>query len=135
MDRFSAVNDPARIAQLLSQYAEATEFWELSTKEHAALLDLPIATFSRIKNGSYRGRLSQDKVMRITYVVAIRKALDVSGHPPLWLLAYNALPEYNGVSPLDKILDGGIIAMNEILTALFKRGFIRSGFPDSSGVV
>jgi hypothetical protein len=116
------VNDPAQIARLLRQYGEATKSWDLTIKEHSALLDLPVATFSRIRKGSYRGRLSQDKVTRIKYVVTIRRALDHYSLPPLWLLAHNALPEYNGETPIKKIFDEGIIGMYKVLNALANAG-------------
>jgi hypothetical protein len=116
------VNDPAQIARLLRQYDEATKSWELTIKEHAALLDLPVATFSRIRNGSYRGRLGQDKVMRIKFVAAIRRELDRRGIPPLWLVAHNALPEYNGETPLKKIFDEGVVGMYKVYNAVMKAG-------------
>jgi hypothetical protein len=97
---------------------DATKSWELSTKECAALLDVPTATWSRIKNGSYRGRLGQDKVTRINLIVSINKEVDRLRLPPNWLSFYSELDKYNWHSSVSNILEGGIIAMVKLLKAL-----------------
>lgn len=122
MTRIMAVSDPVHVTRLLKLYIDSTSSWELSAKEHAALLDVPTATWSRIKSGCYRGRLNQDKVSRIQGVVTINKLIIDAELPRNWIACYNALPGYDGLSPLKKILDNGILGMHYVALTLQEEG-------------
>ena len=53
-----------RIAIVVKAVVRAADAWGLTNTEGAALFDVPTATWSRMKAGSYRGTLDQDKVTR-----------------------------------------------------------------------
>ena len=49
----------------------AADAWGLDQYRGAALFDVPTATWSRMKAGSYRGTRDQDKVTRASLVIGL----------------------------------------------------------------
>lgn len=104
-------NKAATIVKAVTRTADA---WELSNQEAAALFDVPIATWNRMKAGIYRGRLDQDKVTRASLIIGIFKGLRLLFNGPLahgWPKAANHGPGFNGHTPVQVMTEGGIPAM------------------------
>ncbi len=118
MRLIKAADDPTEVQTLLSLYITATTPWRLTASEHAALLDVPQANWQRMKKGTFKGRLSQDKVIRIGFVLKIAEALKNAGWDYQWLLAHNALPKFSGSTPLTVIEKTGIPGMMMVLSIL-----------------
>ena len=103
-----------RIAAVVKAVVRATDAWGLSNAEAAALFDVPTATWSRMKAGTYRGTLDQDKVTRASLLIGLFKGLRLLFNGPLtygWPKTANAGPVFNGRTPVQVMLDGGIPAM------------------------
>ncbi|MEL7133023.1 MAG: antitoxin Xre-like helix-turn-helix domain-containing protein, partial [Pseudomonadota bacterium] len=58
------VAEADKIAAIVKAVVRAAEAWGLSNAEAATLFDVPSATWSRMKAGTYKGVLDQDKVTR-----------------------------------------------------------------------
>ena len=58
------VAEAEKIAAIVKAVVRAADAWGLSNTEAAALFDVPSATWSRMKAGTYKGVLDQDKVTR-----------------------------------------------------------------------
>ena len=76
-----------RIAVVVKAVVRAADAWGLTNVEGAALFDVPTATWSRMKAGSYRGILDQDKVTRASLIVGFvqRPRVVVQRSFGLWL--------------------------------------------------
>ena len=106
-----------RIAAIVRAVVRAADAWELSNAEAAALFDVPSATWSRMKAGSYRGVLDQDKVTRASLLIGLFKGLRLLFNGPLtygWPRAANTGPGFNGKSPVQIMSEGGIPAMMKV---------------------
>ena len=103
-----------KIATIVRAVVRATEAWNLTNQEAARLFDVPLATWNRMKANSFNGRLDQDKVTRASLVIGIFKGLRLLFNGPLtyrWPKAPNTGPRFNGRSPVEVMIDGGIPAM------------------------
>lgn len=103
-----------KAATIVKAVARSADAWELSNQEAAALFDVPIATWNRMKAGIYRGRLDQDKVTRASLIIGIFKGLRLLFNGPLahgWPKAANQGPGFNGHTPIQVMIEGGIPAM------------------------
>ena len=58
------IADGDKIATDVKAVVRAADAWNLSNSEAAALFDVQSATWSRMKAGTYKGVLDQDKVTR-----------------------------------------------------------------------
>ncbi|MEO9738895.1 MAG: antitoxin Xre-like helix-turn-helix domain-containing protein [Roseobacter sp.] len=108
------VADDDRIAAIVKAVVRAADVWNLSNAEAAALFDVPSATWSRMKAGSYKGVLDQDKVTRASLIIGLFKGLRLLFNGPLtngWPKTPNSGPGFNGKSPVQVMCDGGIPAM------------------------
>ncbi len=97
--------------------ARAADAWDLSHPEGAALFDVPTATWSRMKAGSYRGTLDRDKVMRASLIIGLFNGLGSLFKGPLahaWPKAPNAGPGFEGRTPVQVMCEGGIPAMMKV---------------------
>lgn len=102
---------------IVKAVTRAAEFWELRNADAAALFDVPLATWNRMKAGQFRGSLDRDKIMRASLIVGIFKGLRLLFNGPLqhgWPRAKNAGPLYRGRSPVDVMIEGGIPAMMRV---------------------
>jgi hypothetical protein len=111
---------PARIepgdqtAAIVKAVVRACGFWGLTNKEAADLFDVPIATWNRMKAGTFSGRLDQDKLTRASLIVGIFKALRILFNQEMvhgWPKAPNTGPMFQGRSPVSLMIEGGIPAM------------------------
>lgn len=109
--------DRRRIAVVVKAVARATDAWGLTHLEGAALFDVPVATWSRMKAGSYRGTLDRDKVTRASLIIGLFSGLGSLFNGPLargWPKAPNAGPGFEGRTPVEVMCEGGIPAMMKV---------------------
>ncbi|MEP4433958.1 MAG: antitoxin Xre-like helix-turn-helix domain-containing protein, partial [Hyphomicrobiales bacterium] len=108
------LSETAQISAVVKAIVRTADAWQLTNAEAAALFDVPIATWSRMKAGAYKGNLDQDKVTRASLIVGLFKGLRLLFHGPLtygWPKAANSGPDFGGKSPIDLMISGGIPAM------------------------
>lgn len=108
------ITEADKIAAIVKAVVRATDAWKLTNQEAAQLFDVPIATWNRMKTGSYRGRLDQDKVTRASLIIGIFKGLRLLFNGPLtygWPKTINQGPGFKGRAPVQVMIDGGIPAM------------------------
>lgn len=111
------LGDRDRVAVIVKAVVRAAEAWGLTNTESAALFDVPTATWSRMKGGSYRGILDQDKLTRASLIIGLFNGLASLFDGPLaygWPKAPNAGPGFDGKTPLDVMSSGGIPAMMRV---------------------
>jgi hypothetical protein len=107
----------AETPAIVKAVTRAADFWELRNADAAALFDVPLATWNRMKAGQFRGTLDRDKLMRASLIVGIFKGLRLLFNGPLehgWPKAVNAGPLYRGRSPVAFMIEGGIPAMMRV---------------------
>ncbi|MEX0276195.1 MAG: antitoxin Xre-like helix-turn-helix domain-containing protein [Ruegeria sp.] len=111
------VAEADKIAAIVKAVVRAAEAWGLSNTEAAALFDVPSATWSRMKAGTYKGVLDQDKVTRASLLIGLFKGLRLLFNGPLtygWPKAANSGPGFYGRTPVQVMCDGGIPAMMKV---------------------
>lgn len=111
------VSDEVRIAAIVKAVVRASEAWKLTNAEAAALFDVPGASWSRMKAGTFRGVLDQDKVTRASLIIGLFKGLRLLFNGPLtygWPGTPNAGPGFNGRTPVQIMCEGGIPAMMKV---------------------
>ncbi|OCP38692.1 antitoxin Xre-like helix-turn-helix domain-containing protein [Ensifer sp. LC163] len=104
-------------AVIIKAVVKACDLWKLTNREASQLFDVPIATWNRMKAGDFKGRLDQDKRMRASLIVGIFKGLRLYFNGPLtyqWPKAVNSGPVFDGQSPVDVMIEGGIPAMMKV---------------------
>jgi hypothetical protein len=106
--------EKARVAAVVKAVVWAAEAWKLSNAQAAALFDVPPATWSRMKAGAFKGNLDQDKVTRASLMIGLFKGLRLLFNGPLtygWPKTPNSGPGFNGRTPVEVMIAGGIPAM------------------------
>ena len=109
-----AIDEKQKIAVIVKAVVRTAEAWELSNQEAALLFDVPPATWSRMKAGTYRGVLDQDKVTRASLLIGLYKGLRLLFNGPLtfgWPKTTNTGPGFDGRTPVQIMSEGGIPAM------------------------
>ena len=112
-----SVAEEDRIAAIVKAVVRMADAWGLSNADAAALFDVPSATWGRMKAGTYRGILDQDKVTRASLLIGLFKGLRLLFNGPLtygWPKTANAGPGFNGKSPVEIMREGGIPAMVKV---------------------
>ena len=115
--RLASLQDREKIATLIKAVVRTAESWSLTNAEAAALFDVPTATWSRMKAGTYNGMLDQDKVTRASLMIGLFKGLRLLFNGPLtygWPKAANSGPDFMGRSPVEIMIAGGIPAMMRV---------------------
>lgn len=116
-ERLVPLNERKQIEAVVKAVVRAAEAWKLTNGEAAALFDVPPATWSRMKAGSYRGNLDQDKVTRASLMIGLFKGLRLLFNGPLtygWPKTPNKGPDFKGRTPLEAMIEGGIPAMMRV---------------------
>lgn len=114
IDRLAVLNNKEQITTVVKAIVRTADAWKLSNLEAAALFDVPIATWNRMKAGSYKGNLDQDKMMRASLLLGIFKGLRLLFNGPLeagWPKQPNKGPIFMGAAPVDRMIAGGIPSM------------------------
>ena len=91
--------------------------WKLTGDEAAALLGVSNSTWDRIRAGTWRNVLSQDQLTRVSALVGAFKGLNLlfaDGMADRWPRLRNSGPLFNNLSPVERMMEGGIPAMIEI---------------------
>ncbi|MEW7009894.1 antitoxin Xre-like helix-turn-helix domain-containing protein [Lentilitoribacter sp. EG35] len=108
------LNEKDQIAAIIKAVVRTADAWDLTNAEAASLFDVPSATWSRMKAGSYKGVLDQDKVTRASLLIGLFKGLRLLFNGPLaygWPKTNNNGPDFMGQSPVQVMIAGGIPAM------------------------
>ncbi len=108
----SAAKD--RHATIVKAVVRTCGFWGLTNAESAKLFDVPIATWNRMKAGTFNGRLDHDKITRASLIVGIFKSLRLLFNKDLiygWPKALNSGPIFQGRTPVSLMIEGGIPMM------------------------
>ena len=106
--------DPQHISTVVKAVVRVADAWSLTNAEAASLFDVPVATWNRMKAGSFRGNLDQDKMMRASLLIGIYKGLRLLFNGPLengWPKLQNSGPLFAGKAPVETMITGGIPAM------------------------
>lgn len=111
------ISNRDEVAIIVKAVVRATQSWSLSAAEAAALLDVPSATWARMKTATFNGTLDRDKVTRASLIIGIYKDLRLLFNGPLtnrWPTLPNGGAPYDGRRPLDVMIAGGIPAMASV---------------------
>ena len=73
----------AEISTIVKAVTRTADLWNLRNADAAALFDVPIATWNRMKAGQFRGSLDRDKTMRASLIIGIFKGLRLLFNGPL----------------------------------------------------
>lgn len=112
-----SISERDHIRTIIKAITRTFKAWDLTNAEAAALFDVPVATWSRMKAGTYRGILDQDKVTRASLMVGIFKGLRLLFNGPLthkWPKLKNDGPHFKTQSPVEIMIAGGIPAMMNV---------------------
>lgn len=115
--RLAPLNEKEKIEAVVKAVVRTAEAWGLSNLEAASLFDVPPATWSRMKAGRYKGMLDQDKVTRASLMIGLFKGLRLLFNGPLtygWPKIANTGSDFNGHTPVETMIDGGIPAMMRV---------------------
>lgn len=111
------ITERDKIAVLVKAVVRTANAWGLTNAEAAALFDVPTATWSRMKAGSFHGKLDQDKVTRASLLIGLFKGLRLLFNGPLtygWPKTPNKGPGFHNKTPIQVMLEGGIPAMMRV---------------------
>ena len=103
-----------QVEVLVRAVVRAVDSWNLTGREAADLFDVPMATWNRMRAGTFKGKLDRDKMTRASLIIGIFKGLRLLFNGPLtfgWPKINNTGPLFDGRTPLAMMIDGGIPAM------------------------
>lgn len=114
---FANENDRARLSEVaVKAFLNLARAWELSNAEAAALIGVSPSSLDRLKRGA-RPTLSQDQMTRVSALVGIFKGLHLlfaDGAGDAWVRRPNSGPLFEGRTPVEALIEGGIPAMLDI---------------------
>ena len=117
LQTFAAEADRARLtAVAIKAFLALVRAWDCSNAEAAALIGVSPSSFDRMKRGA-RPTLGQDQMTRVSALVGIFKGLHLlfaDGAADLWVRRPNSGPLFEGRTPVDAMIEGGIPAMLDI---------------------
>ena len=115
---FSREADRARLSLVaLKAYRRLVEQWGLTGQQAAALLDVSISTWERLKQDGRSKVLSQDQMTRISALVGVYKGLHLLFADDMadrWPSLVNKAPLFARASPIDSMIKGGIPHMLDV---------------------
>ncbi|MEO1192634.1 MAG: antitoxin Xre-like helix-turn-helix domain-containing protein [Pseudomonadota bacterium] len=110
----AVAGDAAMIHAGLKAFAKIADLWGLKNAAAAELLDVEPRTWTRMKNGSWSGRLTQDQTLRLSTIIGLYKGLHLYFSDALadrWVGLVNSGPPFMGQAPLDYCRAGGLPAL------------------------
>ena len=113
-EALASLTEKDQISAVVKAVVRATDAWGLTNPEAAALFDVSLATWNRMKAGGFNGKLDQDKLTRASLIIGLFKGLRLLFNGPLtygWPKTANAGAGFNGDTPLETMIKGGIPAM------------------------
>jgi predicted DNA-binding protein (UPF0251 family) len=115
---FSGMADRARLSAVaLKAYRRLVDQWGLTGQQAAALLDVSISTWERMKHEAKPKSLSQDQLTRISAMIGIFKGLHLLFADDMadrWMKLENRAPLFGRLSPIDSMMKGGIPQMLDV---------------------
>ena len=115
---FSRDADRVRLSKVaLKAYRRLVEQWGLTGHQAAALLDVSISTWERLKQDEKGKALSQDQMTRISALVGVFKGLHLLFADDMadrWPSLGNKAPLFARMSPIESMIRGGIPQMLEV---------------------
>ncbi len=115
---FAAEADRERLTPAaLAGVRHLADAWKLTGDEAAALLGVSNSTWDRIRAGTWRNVLSQDQLTRVSALVGTFKGLNLLFADEMadrWPRLRNSGPLFDNLSPVERMMEGGIPAMIEI---------------------
>ena len=115
---FSRDVDRARLSKVaLKAYRRLVEQWGLTGHQAAALLDVSVSTWERMKQDEKGKALSQDQMTRISALVGVFKGLHLLFADDMadrWPSLGNKAPLFAHMSPIESMIRGGIPQMLEV---------------------
>lgn len=115
---FSRDGDRARLSRVaLKAYRRLVEQWGLTGQQAAALLDVSMSTWERLKQDGKDKALSQDQMTRISALVGIYKGLHLlfaDSMADRWIALENKGPLFARQTPVESMIRGGIPQMLDV---------------------
>lgn len=115
---FSRSADRARLSQVaLKAYVRLVKSWHLTGQEAAALLDVSLSTWERLRQDGKEKVLNQDQMTRISALVGIYKGLHLLFADDMadrWPALVNRAPVFDRLSPIQSMIAGGIPQMLDV---------------------
>ena len=117
IQNFSKADDRVRLTSVaLRAFMALSEQWGLTGAEAAPLLGVSESTWDRIKRGSWNQALSQDQLTRASAAIGLYKGLKLlfaDSMADRWPKLPNSGPIFQGKTPIDAMIEGGIPVMLE----------------------
>ena len=114
---FAAESDRDRLSSVaLKAFVALAQHWGLSNQQAALLLGVSGSSWDRIKKGS-RPSLNQDQLTRVSALVGAYKGLHLLFADQMadrWPRLPNKGPLFDGRSPIDAMIEGGIPLMLDV---------------------
>ena len=122
---FNSSDERARLSSsAVKAFFNIASKWEIKDEEARELLGgLPSSSFYDLKKNQNK-ILDVDRITRISYLIGIYKALHILYGDTLadkWLKLPNQNRLFNGASPLEFMILGGILAMQSVRALLDAR--------------
>jgi hypothetical protein len=127
--------DPRVVREALRAFFAVADRWDLKADEGRRLLGAPSESTYFVWKKKGAGSVSPDTLIRISYVVGIAALLRrlFSGAPERarqWMRRPNSGPLTGGRTALEFVLDGGVVALDELHGVLLSD--VGSGTPVST---
>lgn len=114
---FAHEADRERLSSVaLKAFVALARNWELTNQEAAMLLGVSGSTWDRIKKGT-RPILNQDQLTRVSALIGTYKGLHLlfaDGMADRWPRLQNKGPLFDGKSPINAMIEGGIPQMLDV---------------------
>lgn len=115
--RFVADSEAHRSRIAVRAAVRVADKWNLSVRQAAALLDVSVRTFHRMKDGTWSGTVGQDLLLRISGLVGLYKGLHLYFSDDLadrWVTLANSGPLFAGHPPVTRMQAGGLPAILQV---------------------
>lgn len=111
-------NNAAISAAAMRTLPNIAREWELTADEMARLLGMDVQIYQAWSEDPDSARLMPGQRERASYVLGIYKALMIlmplTDHHPRWLRHPNTGAPFQGVPPLDYLLEAGLTGLDEV---------------------
>lgn len=91
------------------------EVWDCNGDEAARLVGVDQAIWHSIAGGEYHSRLSQEQLLRASHLIGIYRGLQVFSEDVArrWPKLPNSGPLFKGKTPVEFMLEGGYVAIEQ----------------------
>ena len=113
--KISPTREREQIALAMNRYKAFCNILSLTNDESAALLDVSLSTWSRIKSGKFPTYASQDMMMRTCFFYDIMDILITKLNKSLNILfKEGTVAKYPTLSPITAMIYGGTPSINDV---------------------